>query len=129
MSAPKDNTQLVAVFGFPEYNNFNEEVPFTNEPGCLIGFTTSFLALSWIFVCLRLFVRLKIVRMPGWDDLFVFLYLIFTSIASVAFLVCKKDSLNLPYHIAMALADRKKQSNMAPGAIFFSSHLAKSETT
>ncbi|KAK0650001.1 hypothetical protein B0T16DRAFT_457361 [Cercophora newfieldiana] len=85
-----DNTQLLSVFGFPEYNNFLEEVPFTNKPATLIGFTVSFLALSWIFVLLRLYVRFKVVRMPGWDDLFVMLYLLFTSVSSIAFLLAIK---------------------------------------
>jgi hypothetical protein len=69
-------------------------------------------ALSWLFVCLRLIVRLAVARIPGWDDLFVFLYLvrpspalegcnieltwssqkIFTTVASVVFLLCEKSN-------------------------------------
>ncbi|KAK1764360.1 hypothetical protein QBC33DRAFT_572436 [Phialemonium atrogriseum] len=86
MAAFNDSTQLINIFGFPTYDNFSERVPFTNTPGCLIGFTVTFLALSWLFVLPRLYVRLRVVRMPGLDDLFVFLYLIFTSVASIVFL-------------------------------------------
>ncbi|KAL1844450.1 hypothetical protein VTK73DRAFT_2528 [Phialemonium thermophilum] len=86
MARITDNTLLIDIFGFPAYNNLEEPRPFSNEPGCLIGFTTTFLALSWIFVCFRLFVRVKIVRLTGWDDLFVSLYLVFTSVASISFL-------------------------------------------
>ena len=89
-----DNLQLIDVFGPPTYNNFGEPRPFTNEAGTLIGFTTTFLVgdgevawslglsltrlqvLSWIFVCLRLYVRMFVVRLPGWDDVFVSLYLV-----------------------------------------------------
>lgn len=43
MEAINPNAQLVSIFGPPEYNNFNEPVPFSNQPRCLIGFTTAFL--------------------------------------------------------------------------------------
>jgi len=95
MASISDETQLISVFGFPTYNNFNEPIPFTNRPATLIGFTASFLvrvrrqnpvdirqsanrlqALSWMFVSLRLYVRFRVVRLPGWDDLFVILYLV-----------------------------------------------------
>ncbi|KAK1750383.1 hypothetical protein QBC47DRAFT_455295 [Echria macrotheca] len=87
---PTDSTQLISLFGPPEYDNFGEPTPYTNRPETLIGFVTAFLSLSWMFVCLRLYVRLRVVRMPGLDDLFVFLYLVFTSVASVSFLVSIK---------------------------------------
>ncbi|KAB5578892.1 hypothetical protein GE09DRAFT_952291 [Coniochaeta sp. 2T2.1] len=87
MQSISDNTQLINIFGFPSYDNFREPVPFTNRASCLIGFTSAFLALSWIFVCFRLYVRLRVVRMTGLDDLFVLLYLIFTSVASIVFMV------------------------------------------
>ncbi|KAH8905664.1 hypothetical protein BR93DRAFT_978837 [Coniochaeta sp. PMI_546] len=90
MPTISDSTQLINIFGFPDYDNFREPIPFTNQASCLIGFTSAFLALSWIFVCFRLYVRLRVVRMSGLDDLFVFLYLIFTSVASIVFLVSIK---------------------------------------
>ncbi|KAK0614708.1 hypothetical protein B0T14DRAFT_570612 [Immersiella caudata] len=90
MASISDNTQLISVFGFPTYNNFNEPTPFTNRPATLIGFTVSFLAVSWIFVVFRLYVRFRVVRLPGWDDLFVILYLLFTSVASISFLLAIK---------------------------------------
>ena len=38
-----DNTKLINIFGYPSYDNLSEPKPFTNTPGCLIGFTTAFL--------------------------------------------------------------------------------------
>jgi len=44
---PPDNTVLIDLFGPPrDYNNLNEPRPFTNEPGTIIGFTTTFLVRS-----------------------------------------------------------------------------------
>jgi len=43
MASPNDNTQMISIFGFPDYNNFNEPTPFTNRPATLIGFTSAFL--------------------------------------------------------------------------------------
>jgi hypothetical protein len=43
MESINDNTQLINIFHHPSYNNLDEPRPFTNEPGCLIGFTTAFL--------------------------------------------------------------------------------------
>jgi hypothetical protein len=65
-------------------------------------------------VVFRLYVRFRVVRLPGWDDLFVILYLVripdspvdfrrtstdihrgeqlFTSVSSIAFLLGKSDS-------------------------------------
>lgn len=123
MEAINPNAQLVSIFGPPEYNNFNEPVPFSNQPRCLIGFTTAFLvsvlpyhlvvtsrlrwhrcrfairhpdlltpvfcqALSWVFVCFRLYVRLKVARVPGLDDLFVALYLVCFLLPSFLWHVC-----------------------------------------
>ena len=73
---PSDETRIIDVFGPPAYNNLDEPRPLTNDPACLIGFTVAFLSVSWIFVCIRLWVRLRILRNPGWDDLFVGLYLV-----------------------------------------------------
>lgn len=72
-----ESTQLIDIFGPPQgYNNLNEPKPFTNEPATLIGFVVSFLAVSWLFVCFRLYVRIRVLRTPGWDDFFVVLYLV-----------------------------------------------------
>jgi hypothetical protein len=43
MAAFSDSTQLINIFGFPDYDNLKEPLPFTNQPSCLIGFTTAFL--------------------------------------------------------------------------------------
>ncbi len=39
-----ESTQLIDIFGPPrDYNNLGDPRPFTNTPGCLIGFTATFL--------------------------------------------------------------------------------------
>jgi hypothetical protein len=68
----------------------DEPLPTSNLPATIIGTTVAFLVsttilcindglltlpqiMSWIAVLFRLYVRLKVVREPGWDDFFVFL--------------------------------------------------------
>ena len=58
MEAIGPDTQLVSIFGPPEYNNFNEPVPFSNQPRCLIGFTASFLV-SASFRCALVLVAVR----------------------------------------------------------------------
>lgn len=55
MEVISPNAQLVSIFGPPEYNNFNEPVPFSNQPRCLIGFTTAFLVSVLPLPCCRCF--------------------------------------------------------------------------
>lgn len=42
--------------------------------------------LSWLVVIFRLHTRLRVVREPGWDDLFVFLAALVNLISVVSFL-------------------------------------------
>jgi hypothetical protein len=68
----------------------DEPLPTSNLPVTIIGTTVAFLVgitilcindgsltlpqvMSWIAVLSRLYVRLKVVREPGWDDFFVLL--------------------------------------------------------
>ncbi|KAH9905423.1 hypothetical protein F4778DRAFT_707182 [Xylariomycetidae sp. FL2044] len=67
--------------------NFGEPEPIANRPETILGVVITFMALSWIFVALRLYVRFKVVRAPGWDDLCVVLYLLMTTAGSIAICV------------------------------------------
>jgi len=58
-------------------------VPIFNRRADLLALTISFMAFSWICSVLRLYVRLIVVRAPGWDDLFMTLALICTSVCSI----------------------------------------------
>ncbi|KAF2035620.1 hypothetical protein EK21DRAFT_54601 [Setomelanomma holmii] len=51
----------------------NEPLPVANRRETIYGLTISFLILSWFAVLFRLWVRVRIVRDPGWDDMFVLL--------------------------------------------------------
>ncbi|KAH8671058.1 hypothetical protein BX600DRAFT_509764 [Xylariales sp. PMI_506] len=67
--------------------NFDDPTPAVNNPSTLLGFVISFLIISWICVTFRLYVRFKVVRSPGWDDLFVALYLATTTVGCVSICV------------------------------------------
>lgn len=51
----------------------NEPIPISNRRETIYGVTVPFLLLSWAAVGLRLWVRFRVMREPGWDDLFVVL--------------------------------------------------------
>ncbi|KAK8043221.1 hypothetical protein PG994_013704 [Apiospora phragmitis] len=82
-----DNYRPIDLFGVGAYNNLDEPKPWSNDAATLKIVTILFLALSWTFVTLRLYIRLRTVRSAGWDDLFVFLYLIAGSVGSISFIV------------------------------------------
>jgi hypothetical protein len=80
--------------------NLHDPEPLANKKATLLGWVITFLVISeswhsfgisrnteltlslvhqiasWVCVSMRLWVRLKIVRAPGWDDFFVVLYLV-----------------------------------------------------
>ncbi|KAF2844654.1 hypothetical protein T440DRAFT_314210 [Plenodomus tracheiphilus IPT5] len=64
----------------------NEPMPLANRKSTMFGVTISFHVLSWIFVCIRLHTRLRIIREPGWDDAFVVVAALFNLVSVVAFL-------------------------------------------
>jgi hypothetical protein len=76
MSGYDENELLLDLLGPPDYDNSGEPMPWSNKPATLMGLIITFLTLSWIFVCFRIYVRIRIVRSPWWDDLFVALYLV-----------------------------------------------------
>lgn len=51
----------------------NERLPVSNREETIYGATVPFLVLSWVAVGLRMWVRLRRIREPGWDDFFVVL--------------------------------------------------------
>lgn len=71
-----EELRLIDLFGVGAYNNLDEPKPWSNDAGTLQILTILFLVLSWTFVTFRLYVRLRTVRSAGWDDFFVFLYLV-----------------------------------------------------
>jgi hypothetical protein len=56
--------------------NLDDPEPLANRKETILGWVITFLIVSWVCVSFRLYVRLKIVRAPGWDDFFVGLYLV-----------------------------------------------------
>ncbi|CAJ2503568.1 Uu.00g109620.m01.CDS01 [Anthostomella pinea] len=71
-------------------SNFGEPEPVSNRPETIYGLVISFMILSWAAVLLRLYVRFKIVRAPGWDDLCVVMYLLTTTAGSIAICISTK---------------------------------------
>ncbi|KAH8200488.1 hypothetical protein TruAng_005381 [Truncatella angustata] len=69
--------------------NLNDPEPLANRKETILGCVITFLIVSWICVSLRLYVRFKIVRAPGWDDLFVGLYLITMTAGCISICVGK----------------------------------------
>ncbi|KAL6706100.1 hypothetical protein ACN47E_006016 [Coniothyrium glycines] len=61
----------------------NEPQPLSNRKETIYGATIAFLALSWMAVLFRLWVRFRILREPGWDDFFVLVSAIINTVATV----------------------------------------------
>ncbi|KAF1975955.1 hypothetical protein BU23DRAFT_502511 [Bimuria novae-zelandiae CBS 107.79] len=71
----------------------NEMLPVSNRPATLWGTTLPFLILTWVAVCLRFWVRLRIMREPGWDDALVLLAVLLNTAATVFVLIAIKYGL------------------------------------
>ncbi|KAI2615322.1 hypothetical protein GGR54DRAFT_296453 [Hypoxylon sp. NC1633] len=65
-------------------DNFDEPEPVSNRPETIWGVVITGMVLSWMCVCFRLYVRFRLVRALGWDDLCVGLYLLMVTTGSVA---------------------------------------------
>ncbi|ORY62362.1 uncharacterized protein BCR38DRAFT_238396 [Pseudomassariella vexata] len=63
--------------------HYSEAQPLQNRPSTIIAVIVSFLTVAYLCVGFRLYIRLKVVYAPGWDDLFVFLAVLSGSISSV----------------------------------------------
>ncbi|OTA92211.1 hypothetical protein M434DRAFT_61763, partial [Hypoxylon sp. CO27-5] len=77
----------------------NEPEPISNRPETIWGVVISCMIVSWICVGFRLYVRFRVVRAPGWDDLCVILYLTFYvgNAAYVSSTALIKEALLLQY--------------------------------
>ncbi|KAI0018037.1 hypothetical protein F4780DRAFT_752978 [Xylariomycetidae sp. FL0641] len=85
-------------------DNFDEPKPIWNNSTFIVVLTACILALSSACIIFRLYVRLFVVRMPGWDDLFVFLYLLTGIAGSVC--LCLAPQYGLGRHfLALSLEE------------------------
>ncbi|KAH9874361.1 hypothetical protein IAQ61_003550 [Plenodomus lingam] len=64
----------------------NAPLPLANHKSTMFGVTISFHVVSWLFVGFRLHTRFRVVREPGWDDVFVVLAALFNLVSVIAFL-------------------------------------------
>jgi len=86
--------------------NLNEPMPWSNQRSVLIGLPIAFLVTSWICVTSRLYTRFYVIRSPWWDDLFVFLYALFTTAATVS--IIRATQFGLGQHFLLQKTDDLK---------------------
>lgn len=72
-----DDNDVVDLLGI--YDNFGEPKPLWNEDKFVVAIVTTFLLTTWICVVFRIYTRLRIIYSPGWDDVFVVLFLVGTT--------------------------------------------------
>ncbi|KAI0136474.1 hypothetical protein BJ170DRAFT_13574 [Xylariales sp. AK1849] len=87
--------------------NFGEPEPLANRPSVILGVIIPFMIAkvsSWICVLGRLYTRIKILRKPGWDDLFVGAYAICTTTGSVS--CCLSIKYGLGQHFLLLRPDQ-----------------------
>lgn len=65
------------------YDNSNERMPDINKPERINGLCISFGIMAWLCVAFRLFTRFKVVKAPGWDDVFVVLSALTMTVALI----------------------------------------------
>ncbi|KAF2441746.1 hypothetical protein P171DRAFT_456729 [Karstenula rhodostoma CBS 690.94] len=65
----------------------NEKLPVANRPETIWGATMTFLILTWLAVILRFWVRLRVMREPGWDDALVLVAILLNTAVTVCVLV------------------------------------------
>ncbi|KAK6865894.1 hypothetical protein PG995_002422 [Apiospora arundinis] len=75
------------------FSNFDEPEPLANKKATILAVVIAFMCFSWTCVSTRLWVRFKIIRDPGWDDLCVVMYLLTTTAGSISLLVGTKYGL------------------------------------
>jgi multisubunit Na+/H+ antiporter MnhF subunit len=75
----------------------DEPLPLANRKETLFGVTIPFLVVSWMAVIFRLWVRLRVVREPGWDDVFVLASALCNTAATV--FVCLAVKYGLGHHM------------------------------
>ncbi|KAK3902460.1 hypothetical protein C8A05DRAFT_15485 [Staphylotrichum tortipilum] len=70
--------------------------PILNDRTTLLALLISFLVFSWVCSLLRLYTRFVILHTPGWDDFFVILTLISTTIGSIVLCILPDYGLGKP---------------------------------
>ncbi|KAH8887860.1 hypothetical protein GQ53DRAFT_872620 [Thozetella sp. PMI_491] len=88
---------LVDLLG--KEDNLNEPIPGINHREAILGVVITFMVLSWLCTCFRLYIRLIVVRTPGWDDFFLTLYLLSTSLGSIV--ICMLTDWGLGQHFLL----------------------------
>ncbi|KAJ4294371.1 hypothetical protein N0V90_008061 [Kalmusia sp. IMI 367209] len=71
----------------------NEQQPISNRKETIWGTTMPFLFLCWAAVALRMWVRIRVMREPGWDDALVMLAVVLNTVATVFVLISIKYGL------------------------------------
>ncbi|KAK3321791.1 hypothetical protein B0H66DRAFT_180863 [Apodospora peruviana] len=84
-------------------NNLGEPMPNVNRRETILGLCISFLTLSWLCVGFRLYARFKIIYSPGWDDLFVVLSLLTTTMGVICIIVATNTGMG--QHIVLLAPD------------------------
>ncbi|KAL6710174.1 hypothetical protein ACN47E_009965 [Coniothyrium glycines] len=84
----------------------NAPVRISNRKEAMFGITIPFHVLTWLMVGIRLHTRFRVVREPGWDDLFVVLAAIFNLVSLIAFLEGSKYGLG--HHLVYTLQSLPK---------------------
>ncbi|KAF1934771.1 hypothetical protein EJ02DRAFT_439661 [Clathrospora elynae] len=75
----------------------NEPLPMSNRKATIFGTIVVFLAISWLAVVFRLWVRLRVVKEIGWDDVFVVAAQSLNTAAAVV--VCLSVEAGLGHHM------------------------------
>jgi hypothetical protein len=86
------STSLISLLG--EEDNLSEPIPLVNRKATILGVVITFMILSWLCAIFRIYVRFFVIYAPGWDDLFLGLYLCSTTFGSII-LCLSKSSLTL----------------------------------
>ncbi|KAI1077736.1 hypothetical protein F5B20DRAFT_582846 [Whalleya microplaca] len=85
------------------YDNLDEPQQSWNHSGTIIGTTSFMLALSTLCILYRLYYRQFVARATGWDDFFVFLYLIWGLVGGIC--LCLSPRWGLGRHFVLLTFD------------------------
>ncbi|KAK9772331.1 hypothetical protein SCAR479_11031 [Seiridium cardinale] len=96
-----DTATIISLLGF--YDNFGEATPAWNHKGLIIGLTVPFLICSWVCVLFRLYIRLRIIYAPGWDDALVLLFLLTGTANGIG--ICVASKYGLGQHLLLLSYD------------------------
>ncbi|KAH6844493.1 hypothetical protein B0I37DRAFT_164409 [Chaetomium sp. MPI-CAGE-AT-0009] len=102
MAPPAGDDTLMGLIG--AVDNFGEAVPLVNKRETILGLCIAFALMSWICVAFRIFVRLVLIRAPGWDDVFVVLSLLTISVGLGS--ICVSTGKGLGQHLLLLEPDQ-----------------------